>query len=150
MKKDIFDNNTNPFTVPDGYFDTLHERIMNRIKVEESNPSHISHYIRRIVAVAASIALICTVAAAYIMYDGKQPFIAETTTVDEDFYQLLYTSDRTTLLVESLNISMPTNFANNKTYSPEEDEAIIQFLERDNINLIAFIQSINNETLTLP
>ena len=149
MKKDIFDNNSNPFTVPDGYFDTLHERIMNRIKVEESKSSHINHYFRRMVAVAACVALICTAATVYIMMydsDGKQPFVAETT-VDEDFYQLLYMSDRTTLLVESLNISMPLNFETNKTYSPEEDEAIMRFLERDNINLIAFIQS---ETLTLP
>jgi len=146
MKKDIFDNNSNPFTVPDGYFDTLHERIMNRIKVEESKSSHINHYFRRMVAVAACVALICTAVTVYIMYDGKQPFVAETT-VDEDFYQLLYTSDRTALLVESLNISMPVNFA---TYSTEEDEAIMRFLERDNINLIAFIQSINNETFTLP
>ena len=32
MKKDIFDNQANPFTVPDGYFDTLQERIINRIE----------------------------------------------------------------------------------------------------------------------
>jgi hypothetical protein len=43
MKKDIFENKTCPFTVPEGYFDTLHERVMNRIQAEEKaqNMSHV-------------------------------------------------------------------------------------------------------------
>jgi hypothetical protein len=35
MKTNQF-NNENPFTVPEGYFDTLQERIMNRVRESES------------------------------------------------------------------------------------------------------------------
>jgi hypothetical protein len=163
MKKDIFDNKANPFTVPDGYFDTLQERIMNRIKTETNNgimdiavhnphasspftvgASFLSLHARKLVAAACILLLFSGYI--YIMYSGKQTFVAETA-VDEDFYQLFYTSDRTTLLAESLDITMPADISVKEIDYTEKDEAIIRFLERDNINLVAILSS---ETFITP
>jgi len=168
MKKDIFDNNANPFTVPDGYFDTLQERIMRRIQDEENrhtlsgcvtkadeprivalHSSFLSLKYRRLFAAAACILFIFSISVAtYVMYANKQSVIAETS-IDEDFYQWLYMSDRTTLLAESLNITIPEKFANDNNYS-EMDEDIIRFLERDNINTVAILYSIDNDTFFMP
>ena len=147
MKTDIFDNNSNPFTVPDGYFDALQESIMYRVKAEKSWRKTESRIIRMtplrvLIAAAACILLIFTGAAAYTKYFDKQT-IASETTVDEDFYNWLFASDGDALLVETLTIS-PDNFAKNEIDRSEEDEAIIRFLERDNINLIAMLASIDN------
>jgi hypothetical protein len=153
MKKDIFDNNTNPFTVPDEYFDTLQQRITSRINTEENKTLYSSFFtlnFRRIVAVAACILLVFAAAAIYVMYADKQTSVAEITVVDDDFYQFLYTSDRTALLAETLDIFMPAHFANDKTCYSEEDEAIIRFLERENVNLMAILYSINDEIFILP
>ena len=149
MEKDIFENNSNPFTVPDGYFDSLQERIMNRIQAEESQRKPFARIIkmtpfRTLVAAAACIILIFTGASLFVKYADKQQLVLAQTTVDEDFYQWFYASDMTTLLAESLDITMPESFAEDELYYSEEDEAIIQFLERDNISFSAIIYSMNN------
>ena len=83
------------------------------------------------------------------MHANKQSFVAETE-IDENFYQLIYASDRTTLLAESLDIVMPGNFAIKEIDNTEEEEAIISFFERDNVNLVAFLNTIDNETFAIP
>ena len=149
MKQDILENNNNPFTVPEGYFDTLQERIMNRIQDEEKHLKAERRIIwktpfRMLVAAAACILLIFSVATLYTKYSDSQLLVAEQT-LDEDFYHWFYTSDKTTLFAESLDIIIPDNLGGEFDYS-EEDEAIIRFLERENINLVAIIHSVNNET----
>ena len=147
MKKDIFENKAHPFTVPDGYFDTLHERIMSRI--EDENHLEVKGRIirmplyRKWIAAAACILLIFAGATLYKTYPEKQPLLAEFT-IDDDFYQWLYTSDETTLMAESLNIQMPENFVTAATGFSEEEDAIIHFLERDNINVAAILYSFDN------
>ena len=147
MKKDIFENKAHPFTVPDGYFDTLHERIMSRI--EDENHLEVQGRIirmplyRKWIAAAACILLIFAGATLYKTYPEKQPLLAEFA-IDDDFYQWLYASDGATLMAESLDIQIPENMITNRTALSEEDEAIIQFLERDNINVVAILFSINN------
>ena len=148
MKKDIFENKTCPFTVPDGYFDTLNERIMNRIQAEEGHPVVQGRIIRmslyrKWIAAAACILFIFAGAILYLTYPEKQLVIAETA-IDDDFYQWLYASDGATLLAKSLDIQIPENIITNNTALSEEDEAIIHFLERDNINVAAILYSINN------
>ena len=158
MKKDIFENNSHPFTVPDRYFDTLHERIMNRIQTEgkqtkgikfnfvESCAVRISGFgFRTLVAAAACILFIFAGAALYITHTGKHSAVAKTF-IDEEFYQWFYASDRVSQMAESLDIHIPDNIIINETVLSEEDEAIIHFLERDNINLAAILYSIDNET----
>ena len=142
MKNDIFDNNSNPFTAPDGYFDTLQERIMSRIQAEENLMKAERRVIRMtpwrtLVAAAACILLIFTVSTLYLTHSNKHQFVAEMK-IDDDFYSWLYASEEATWLAESLNIDMPENFEID--YS-EENEAIISFLERDNISVAAILYS---------
>ena len=151
MKKDIFENNACPFTVPDGYFDTLQERIMSRIEAEE-NAKVRGRIIRmplyrKLVAAAACILFIFAGATLFKTYSGKHSFVAETEMVfDDDFYQWFYASDRIALMAESLDIQMPESFMTVDSGFSEEDEAIIQFLERDNIHIAAILYSLDNET----
>ena len=152
MKKDIFDHPANPFTVPEGYFETLQERIMSRINAEEDAKGQTSfftlHY-RKWIAAAACILFIFTGATLYMRYSEHQPMIAESV-LDEDFYRWFYASDEATLLAESLNIAIPDDFIFNETGYSEEDEAIISFLERDNIIVAAILHSFDNETFLIP
>ena len=147
MKQDILENNSNPFTVPEGYFDTLQKRIMNSIKDKEKhlkekrNIFRMTHF-RTLVAAAACILFIFTIATIYTKYSDKQLLVANYT-LDEDFYQWFYTSDETTFLAEALHIVMPDSFAHIEIDYSEEDEAIIRFLERENINLVAILHSVN-------
>jgi len=151
MKKDIFENNTCPFTVPDGYFDTLQERIMSRIQAEE-NAKVRGRVIKmplylKLVAAAACILFIFAGATLYMTHTNKQFIVAEMETVlDDNFYQWFYASDGIALMAESLDIQMPENFMTGETRFSEEDEAIIQFLERDNIHIAAILYSLDNET----
>ena len=151
MKSDIFEKNDCPFTVPDGYFDTLQERIMSRIRTEENcreaqgRTIRMSLY-RKMVAAAACVLFIFAGATLYMTYSEKQSIVAEIeTVVDEDFYRWLYTSDRLTQMAETLDILMPENFLTCEAGFSEEDKAIIQFLERGNINVAAILYSIDNE-----
>ena len=150
MKRDIFENNTCPFTVPDGYFDTLQERIMSRIQAEENAKIRgrvIKMPLYRKLVAAACILFIFAGATLYLTYTNKQSIVAETGTVlDDDFYQWFYASDGIALMAESLDIQMPENFMTGETCFSEEDEAIIQFLERDNIHIAAILYSLDNET----
>ena len=150
MKRDIFENNTCPFTVPDGYFDTLHERIMSRIQAENDHPEVNQRIIgiplyRKLIAVAACILFIFAAATLYWTYPGKHLAVAESTPND-DLFQWLYASDEATLMAESLDIQIPENVMVEETDWTEEEEAIIYFLERDNINVAAILYSIDNET----
>ena len=157
MKKDIFSNQANPFTVPDGYFDTLQERIMSRIEAEENAIDKkqlriyplIAHHYRKWIAAAACLLFIFTGATLYMRYSEPQFVIAESIP-DEDFYQWLYASDETTLLAESLDIAMPEGFMFGETGFSEEDAVIIAFLERDNISVAAILHSFDNESFLTP
>ena len=144
MKKDIFDK-TNPFTVPNGYFDSLQERIMNRIHAEETpkakKRSIQMRPFRVLVAAAACVLLIFAGATLYMVQTDKQSFVTKSI-VDDDFYQWFFTSDRATLMSESLN---PNNFVSDENNFSEEDEAIIHFLERDNIHVVAIVYSVDND-----
>ena len=145
MKKDLFENNAHPFTVPDGYFDTLNERIMNRIQAEENTGRIIRMSpVRKWIAAAACILFISASAILMITYQEKKLVLSEIT-LDDDFYQWLFASDDATLMAESLDFHVPENMIIDETRLSEEDEAIIQFLERDNIQLAAILYSLDNE-----
>ena len=150
MKQDILENNSNPFTVPEGYFETLQERIMNRIQDEGKHKKtersiFRSTTFRVLVAAAACILFVFLVTTLYTKSPDKELIVAENT-IDEDFYRWFYASDESALLAESLDIIMPDIFSSIEIDYFEEDEAIISFLERDNINLVALLHSVNNET----
>ena len=155
MKDNIFDNNANPFTVPDGYFYDLPERIMNRIQAEDKLAKEqgrivrMHPYLRTLVAAAACILFIFAGTTLYKAYTDKQSFVAKTV-VDEDFYRWLYASDEAILLAEVLDVQIPERFLTDDTEYSEEDAAIIQFLERDNISLTAIVHSLNDEPLYIP
>ena len=149
MKKDIFDK-TNPFTVPDGYFDSLQERIMNRVQTEKTpeikKRSIQMRPFRLLIAAAACILLIFTGTTLYMAYTADHPVLAESF-VDDDFYQWFYSSDRATLMAESLDIT--DNIAANDNNFSEEDDAIIDFLERENIHVMAIVYSVDNNLLDI-
>ena len=162
IKKDIFENNAHPFTVPEGYFDSFQDRIMNRIQTEErcgfnfvegcavrvegltslrAAPFALFRslgFYRTLIAAAACILFIFTIGALYVIHTGRQPVVAETV-VDDDFFRWVYTSDRATLFAESLDIHAPETIMANEHDYFEEDEAIINFLERDNISIAAIL-----------
>ena len=148
MKRDIFENNKHPFTVPDGYFDSFQERIMSRIDAEEAPVRRISPY-RTLLAAAACIVFIFLGAYLFNTYVNNSPKIAELF-IDDDFYQWFYESDRATAFSESLNIDMPETISAIYTEYSEEDEAIIRFLERENINIVAIVHSIDNKSFIIP
>jgi len=142
MKRDIFENKVNPFTVPEGYFDNLHERIMSRIEAE-NHPKVQGRIIRmplyrKWIAAAACILFIFAGATLYMTHQEKQLAVAEFA-MDDDFYQWLYASDGATFMAESLDIHVPENFITAATGFSEEEEAIIHFLERDNIHVAAIL-----------
>ena len=139
---DIFENNSNPFTVPDGYFAALHGRVMHRIEAEEPKGRIVKMMtFRTLVAAAACILLIFSATIWRVAYKEKQPEMTETVMYD-DYYQWLYAAR---------DISeFPENFLIYETDFSEEEEAIIDFLERDNVNLIAILNSIENETFFIP
>ena len=144
MNKEIFDNKSNPFTVPQGYFDTLQERVMNRIRTEENQMKANSRIIRMtplrtLLAAAACIALIFMSASMYVLLSDKQSFVSQTV-IDDDFYRWLYASDDATWLAEALEMETPDDL---EFEYNEEDEAIIQFLERNNISVAAILYSFN-------
>ena len=150
MKKDIFDDNSNPFTVPDGYFDTLQGRIMSRIQAEGNRLKSEKRVVRMapfrwLIAAAACVLLIFTVAALYSTHKDKQSLAAEAA-IDEDFFRWLYVSDEYTWLAKSLEMNIPENLSGYETYSSEDHEAIIQFLERDNLSVAAILYSFDNVT----
>ena len=148
--KDILDNKSNPFSVPDGYFDSLQERIMDNVQIEKARGRIIRITpLRVLIAVAACFLLIFTGAALFTTHSNKQPVVAEQV-VDNDFYQWLYLSDMTTLLAGLLDITVPENLANNDIEYSGEEEAIMRFFERDNVNLIAMLNHIDNETFFIP
>ena len=139
MNIDNIDNKSVPFTVPDGYFDDLQERIMNNIHAHEDAKRIFLTPLRIWVAAAACFLLIFTGAA--VLYTNKQPLITQTS-VDEDFYRLLFTSEKDTWLAQTLNIDV--NIPEPTSEICEEDRAIISFLERDNISVAAILHSFNN------
>jgi len=149
MENDIFENHALPFTVPDGYFDTLQERIMNRIQAEESRASgqgrtiRMHPYLRTLIAAAACILFIFAGATLYTTYTGKQNIVAKMV-IDDDFYHWLYAADGETLLAKSLDIHIPENILADEIAYSEEDEAIIRFLERQDFNVVAIVHSMNN------
>jgi len=143
MKKDIFENKAHPFAVPDGYFDTLNERIMSRIQAEENQQKDKGriirmHPYRKWMVAAACFLFLFTGATLYMTTTDKQLVVAEIT-IDDDFYQWLLASDEAALMAGSLNIQIPENIIASGTSLSEEDQAIIQFLERDNINVAAIL-----------
>jgi UDP-N-acetylmuramyl pentapeptide synthase len=154
MKNDIFDR-TNPFTVPEGYFDALHERLISRVRAEADCPKaerRIAGLRAFMLPVAAAACILLAVAGAALhalRTSGVRPAMAEAS-LDDDFYQWFYTSDGVTLLSESLNANMPESVAADEAVSSEEDDAIIRFLERANINVAAIVLSMNGETLPVP
>ena len=146
MEKDIFENNAHPFIVPDEYFDTLQGRIVNRIQTEENFGFDfvkgcavrvLSSY-QTLLAAAACILFIFTGTALYMANTKQQHTVAESV-IDDDFYRWLYASDRATLLAESLDIHTPEDITATKNDYFEEDEAIISFLERNNISVLAIL-----------
>jgi len=151
MKRDILENNTCPFTVPDGYFDTLQERIMCRIRAEENRREVQGRIVRmplyrKMIAAAACALFIFFAATLHITYTGKKSAMNEVATaIDEEFYRWFYAADRVSQIAESLDVIMPDYFMTSETGFCEEDEAIIQFLERDNINVAAILYSFDNE-----
>ena len=164
MEKNIFENQANPFTVPDGYFDTLQERIMRRIEAEEetkapvislseppfaSHPSWFALHIRKWMAAAACFLFLFTGSTLYMRYSEQQSMVAESVP-DDDFYQWLFASDEATLLAESLDIYMPESYIFGEDEYSDEDRAIISFLERDNISVAAILHSFDHETFFVP
>jgi len=147
MKRDIFENKASPFTVPEGYFDTLQGRIMTRISAEERQSRIIRMPLyRKMIAAAACVLFIFSASTLYFTYTGKPSVMSEL--IDEDFYQWLYASDRLTQMAESFDVAMPEHFSSNETGFSEEEEAIIQFLERDNFTFAAILYSIDNDLLS--
>ena len=118
---DIFDNKNIPFTVPDRYFDNLQGRVMSNIRAREVNKKSFRLTpLRMWLAVAACVLLLFTVGGA-LVYTNKQPVIT-TTLVNEDH----------NMHDENINELC------------DEDQAIIDFLERDNISVAAIIHTLNN------
>ena len=152
MNRKIFDH-TNPFTVPEGYFDTLQDRIMTRVQTEEKSGFRISRFrfnfvegfaLRTLVAAAACILFIFAGAALYTVFTDRQPITAELA-ADDEFYQWVYVSDDATLLAESLDIDIPEDFIATPNDYFEENDAIISFLERDNISVVAIAMLMLND-----
>jgi hypothetical protein len=138
MNRKIFDR-TNPFTVPEGYFDTLQCRIMERIQAEERHAKGRTLRmtpLRAWVAAAACVLFIFTGAALYVAHTGNRQSVIAESVVDDEFYRWVFAADRATFLAESLDIQTPDDILANEN-NFEEDEAIINFLERDSVNVLA-------------
>jgi len=164
MNRKIFDH-TNPFTVPEGYFDTLQDRIMERVDESltplraspfkfqvssfkfnsvKGSAVQVSRLYRTLLAVAACILFIFTGAALYTVFSERQTVAAEWV-VDDDFYRWVYTSEGATLLAESLDIEVPEYLMTGRNDFFEENDAIISFLERDNISVAAIAMFMYND-----
>ncbi len=148
MKTDPF-SKENPFKIPDGYFDSLQDKVMSRIREEEQTLPEapvvrLKHY-RTIIAIAACFVLIFTAGALFWLNTERQPLIADSEVDDDTFYQWLYEADKTTLLAEALAADMDETVTTDKSgYTDEEEQEIIRFLERDNITVAAIVHSMSD------
>ncbi len=136
-------NNENPFTVPEGYFDTLQERIMNRVRESESERKPNGRVVkfgfyRTMIAAAACVALIFAAALLYRTGTETQPIATES--IDDDtFLQWFYTSENAALIAELSDLPATEDSAIDE--DDAEDEEIIRFLERDNITVVAIVNA---------
>jgi len=138
---DIFNNKNVPFAVPEGYFDSLQTRIMSRVNASKRKTRVVRMFsnFRALIAAAACILLVYTGALkihAYKQQDYTQ------TLIDEDFYRWMLSSEKAALFIQTLDLdlNLPSIFPE----TCEEDQAIISFLERDNISVAAILLSFDN------
>ncbi len=143
MKNDSF-NHKNPFAVPEGYFDNLQNKVMERIRKEEGMVARtrvvrFKSY-RTLVAAAACVLLLFTAGVLWWVNPVQQPAVAEEWYMDDNaFFQLMYTSD-IPLVSEVLNTSTTID---DNDWTEEQEQEIIHFLERDNMMFIAIANSMD-------
>jgi hypothetical protein len=142
----------NPFSVPDGYFETFQHRILSRIREEEKSASRKNGTIRlnpykAIIAAAACVAIIFAASMAYRMHSAQQPAVARYGLDENSFCEWVYTAEGASLLAESIDVNRQENFTQEKPDPEEQGQEIIRFLERDNITVAAIISSIDDNDL---
>lgn len=154
MKNNPF-NKDNPFSVPEGYFDTFQERILSRIQEEKQPVKSKGNVIsmrpyKTLVAAAACIAIIFAAAIIYHQLgSSQQSVIAQSGDFDDEaFAQWVYCAEGASLLAESLNLNKQESSPQSELlYSEEQEQEIIYFLERDNIAIATIVNSISDNTL---
>lgn len=142
----------NPFSVPDGYFETFQHRILSRIREEEKFASRKNGTIRlnpykAIIAAAACVAIIFIASTVYRMHSAQQPAVARYDLDDNTFCEWVYTAEGASLLAESIDVNRQESFTQEKSDPEEQGQEIIRFLERDNITVAAIISSIDDNAL---
>jgi hypothetical protein len=130
---------SNPFSVPDGYFDGLQEKIMDDIRKDEQPVFRIKPYYKYIAA-AACVLLISTFG--FLWWTNQQSMpIANN---EENMAQWMDVLDRTSLMAAILDIEMPEETLINEP-SEEQEREIIRFLEHENITIVAIVHAMDND-----
>ncbi|MDR1864222.1 MAG: hypothetical protein LBR08_01485 [Bacteroidales bacterium] len=132
----------NPFSVPEGYFDQLQEKVVFRIKKEKKSVFRIRYY--KYVAAAACI-LLFSVWGLLFLTDTRQPATVGENADEEELELWMYdVLDKTTLTAALLNIETSEDILET-CCSEEQEMEIIRFLERENITIAAIVHSLEND-----
>ncbi len=132
---DQIDHHKPSFTVPDGYFENLYDRITHRIEEKKVVPFKKKIY-WTVSSAAACVALIFLT----FLFTRPNPEIAQQHESDDLYYQMLYMSDGIELLAEMAYTNEENLFADT-SINDEEYEQIIRFLAQDNFNVIDIVNS---------
>jgi len=129
---------TNPFKVPDGYFESLTERTMSAIKTDQEKETHESKPVRRLTvrsllamaAAVAAFALVTTVTVRLVTGGSDKQQQAE----DNGIYAALAVEDIDTYMIESEwnETELPDTHQAERAISTD---AIIDYLMTETIDL---------------
>lgn len=122
MRDNIF-NKENPFTVPDGYFDHLEDRIMSGLPNDDRNKKRIIG-LRHVWIAAASVLLLFAAIRFWPDLTAEQN-MTESMIDDDTIYQWLYLTDKASLLAISVDADV-------EPLTEMDPQEIIRYLERDN------------------
>jgi len=129
---------TNPFKVPDGYFESLTERTMSAIKTDQEKETHESNPVRRLTvrsllamaAAVAAFALVTTVTVRLVTGGSDKQQQVE----DNGIYAALAVEDIDTYMIESEwnETELPDTHQAERAISTD---AIIDYLMTETIDL---------------
>jgi hypothetical protein len=136
---------SNPFIVPDGYFDHFPDKILSRIRKDETPVVRLRPYRRYIVAAACACALLLPLSGVFLWKQAHTPTAVSEHADEADAEQWMFAIDRATLMAALMDMEMPEDAIAETCCSEEQEKEIIRFLEQGNISIADIVSSMESE-----